>query len=379
MIYLDYNATTPIAAEVAEAMLPFLHEHFGNPSSNHGLAHRPREAVATARRQVAALIGASDDEIVFTSGGTESNNHALRGAAHAQRARGGRHHLITSAVEHPAVMEVCKALVKEGFELDVLAVDGKGRVEPAALREIIKDETAWVSVMHANNEVGTIEPIAELAAIAHEAGAWMHTDAAQSVGKIPADVSTLGVDLLSIAGHKIYGPKGVGALYVRRGIELPNLILGAGQERGRRAGTENVLGIVGLGAACAHVGHDLEAHGQKLRALRDRLHAQLQKRLGDRLRLNGPLDGRLPTTLSVGFEGARADALLAALEGEVAVSAGAACKSGKESISAVLRAMNVPEAWAMGTLRLSVGEGTDEPQVDLAAQKILAALPRNGA
>ncbi|MBW2731942.1 MAG: cysteine desulfurase [Deltaproteobacteria bacterium] len=374
MIYLDYNATTPIASEVVDAMLPFLRGHFANPSSSYALADEPREAVVHARQQVAALIGASAEEVVFTSGGTESNNQALRGAARARRQQDGRKRLITSAVEHPAVMEVCRALSAEGFDWVVLPVDAEGRVHPAFLRRVIDEDTALVSVMHANNEVGTIQPIAEFAAIAHEAGAWMHTDAAQSVGKISTDVSDLGVDLLSIASHKIYGPKGVGALYMRRGLELPNFMLGAGQENGRRAGTENVLGIVGLGAACAHVGCELEAHGVQLQALRDSLHERLKDALGPEVRLNGPMEGRLPTTLSVGFAGVRAHALLAALEGEVMASAGAACKSGNEGISTVLKAMGVPESWALGTLRLSVGEGTTEEDVALAAEQIVAAF-----
>ncbi|MFV1959795.1 MAG: cysteine desulfurase family protein, partial [Planctomycetota bacterium] len=268
-IYLDHNATTPIDPAVAEAMLPFLHEHFGNPSSGHVFGHRTREAVENAREHVAALLGAAPEEIVFTSGGTESNNTVLKGVA---RAAGGRRgHFVTSAVEHPAVLEPCRALEREGFDVTVVPVDRCGRVDPQQVEDAIRDDTLLVSVMHANNEVGTIQPIREIAERAHARGVLVHTDAAQSVGKIPVGVDDLGVDFLSVAGHKLQAPKGVGALYVRRGREIPPLIHGATHEGGRRAGTENVLEIVGLGRAAQVAAREGERTTAHLRALRDRL------------------------------------------------------------------------------------------------------------
>ncbi|MBN1146358.1 MAG: selenide, water dikinase SelD [Anaerolineales bacterium] len=374
-IYLDYNATTPIAPEAAEAMTPFLYEHFGNPSSSHPYGITAKRAVETARAQVAALLGCRAAEVAFTSGGTESNNYAIKGAALARRAGGD--HIITSAVEHPAVIEVCKWLETQGFRLTVLEVDAYGIVDPADLERAITPETILVSVMHANNEVGAIQPIAVLAEIAHRAGALMHTDAAQSAGKIVVDVGALGVDLLSIAGHKLYAPKGIGALYVRSGVELARHLHGAEQEGGRRPGTENVLEIVGLGKACELAQRDLEKNAAHFRSMRDRLHQALLDELGeDSVQLNGPPEERLPNTLSLSFRGVEANTLLAEIGEKVAASAGAACHADKVDVSAVLQAMRVPTEWAMGTVRFSVGRGTTREEVDQAAEIVAAAVRR---
>jgi cysteine desulfurase NifS/selenium donor protein len=370
-IYLDYNATTPIDPAVAEAMLPFLHRHFGNPSSSHPYGVTARQAVETARRQVAELLGARPEEILFTSGGSESNNTVIKGVAAAGRGR----HVITSAVEHPAVIEPCQALEAEGFEVTYLPVDAGGRVEPDDVARAITPETILITVMHANNEVGTVQPIAEIAAIARERGVPMHTDAAQSVGKIPVRVDDLGVDFLSVAGHKLYAPKGVGALYIRSGRELPKLVHGAGHESGRRAGTENVLEIVGLGKAAELAGTRLEETGRHTRALRDRLRARLEGRLGS-LRVNGDLEGGLPNTLSVCFATVDAATLLAEIEHRVAASAGAACHADGVDLSTVLEAMKVPVREAMGTVRFSVGRGTTEREIDEAAGVVADAVER---
>lgn len=374
-IYLDYNATTPIAPEVAEAMEPYLYRHFGNPSSSHPYGLRARQAVETARAQVAALLGCRPAEVILTSGGTESNNYAIKGVALAYRERG--HHIVTSAVEHPAVTEVCSWLEGQGFRITILPVDRHGRVDPADLERAITPDTVLVTVMHANNEVGTIEPIAELAEIAHRHGALMHTDAAQSVGKIPVDLDDLGVDLLSVAGHKLYAPKGVGALYVRDGVRLAKLLHGAGQEGGRRPGTENVLEIVGLGRACEIARRDLKENVAHFRAMRGRLHEGLLRELGENaVRLNGHTDERLPNTLNLSFRGVQANVLLAEIGEHVAASAGAACHADSVDISAVLEAMQVPLEWATGTVRFSVGRGTTPDQVDRAVETVATAVHR---
>lgn len=374
-IYLDYNATTPIAREVADAMTPYLYGHFGNPSSPYAYGVAAKQAVEAARAQVAALLGSDPSEIVFTSGGTESNNYAIKGAALAGGARGD--HVVTSAVEHPAVVEVCRWLARQGFRITTLPVDARGLVAPADLERAVTPETLLVTVMHANNEVGAIQPIAELAAIAHRHGALLHTDAAQSVGKIPVNVAALGVDLLTVAGHKLYAPKGVGALYVRHGVALAPLIHGAGQEGGRRPGTENVLLAVGLGRACAVAGRDLDANVAHFTAMRDRLHDGLTRALGDEaVRRNGPPEKRLPNTLSLSFRGVEANTLLAEIAGEVAASAGAACHADAVTVSAVLRAMQIPIEWAMGTVRFSVGRGTTTEQIDRAVEVVAEAVRR---
>jgi cysteine desulfurase len=370
-IYLDHNATTPVAPEVADAMEPFLQDHSGNPSSSHALGRRARAAVDEARAEVAGLIGATPDEIVFTSGGSEADNMAVFGVVAARAP--GRHGVVTSAVEHPAVLEPCRFLERRGTPLTVLPVDRMGRIDLVAATEAIGPDTALVSVMHANNEVGTIQPIAELAGLCRDRGAWLHTDAAQSVGKVPVDVETLGADLLTLAAHKLYGPKGIGALYIRRGREIPPLIHGAGHERGRRAGTENVLAIVGLGAAARLAGAGLDERMVHARTMRDRLRARLADRLGD-LTVHGDPDRGLPNTLSVALPGVRAADLLAALGDQVAASPGAACHADGVAVSSVLAAMDVPPDVAAGTVRLSVGRTTTETDVDRAAALIVEAV-----
>ena len=371
-IYLDYNATTPIDPRVAQSMLPYLGERFGNPSSAHWLGVEASQAVAGARRQVADLLGCEPDEILFTSGGSESNNLALKGLARARRHHGD--HLITSAIEHPAVGEVCRHLETEGFRVTYLPVDAHGRVDPEAVAQAITPRTLLISIMHANNEVGTLQPIAEIVEIARRHGVPVHTDAAQSVGKVPTRVDTLGVDLLSIAGHKLYAPKGIGALYVRRGLTLQKLMHGADHERNRRAGTENVLEIVGLGSACALAGEDLPGHARHMQAMRDRLHERLAAGWAD-LRLNGHPDERLPNTLSVCFRNVEATAMLTTMD-RIAASAGAACHTDAIDVSHVLTAMGVPTDYAMGTLRFSTGMATTEAQIDQAAVRILDAAHR---
>jgi cysteine desulfurase len=351
--YLDFNASTPIAPEVVEAMRPFLTGHYGNPSNGHWAGAPARAAVERARGQVAALLGASPDELLFTSGGTEANNHVLKGVFFAHRERGD--HFVTSAVEHPAVLKPLEFLQRLGAKVTVVGVDRQGRVDPREIRSAVTPRTVLVSVMHANNEVGTIQPIAEIAAIAHAAGALMHTDAAQSVGKIPARVDDLGVDLLSVAGHKLYAPKGVGALYVRRGTLLEPFMHGAGHESGRRAGTENVLLDVALGAACELAGPWVGMDA--VRALRDRFEAELRSAFGAELTVNGAGAERLPNTSSVNFVGRVGAEVLTALPG-VAASTGSACHAGSVELSAVLAAMGVPPREGMGAVRFSLGRTT---------------------
>lgn len=374
-IYLDYNATTPIAREVAEAMTPFLYEHFGNPSSSHPYGAVVKRAVETSRLQIASLLGCQPSEIVFTSGGTESNNYAIKGAALSYRERGN--HIITSAIEHPAVIEVCQWLKQQGFRVTILPVDEHGLVNPSTLKESITSDTILVTIMHANNEVGTIQPIQELAKIAHEYGALIHTDAAQSVGKIPVMVDDMGVDLLSIAGHKLYAPKGVGALYIREGTRLSLLMHGAGQEGKKRPGTENVLQIVGLGKACEIALRDLSSNMNNLHTMRERLYGHLIRELGDdRIKLNGHPEHRLPNTLSVSFRGVEANTLLSEIGDRVAASAGAACHADEVDVSPVLTAMHVPIEWAMGTIRFSVGRDTTANDIDRASTIIVEAVRR---
>jgi len=372
-IYLDYNATTPIAPEAVKAMLPYLEGEFGNPSSSHPYGMRGKEAVENAKNQTAKLLNCDTNEIIFTSGGTESNNHAIRGAVLKNRARGN--HIITSAVEHPAVIEVCRWLKKGGFELSILPVDGYGMVNPDDLKSAIRPGTILVSIMGANNEVGTVQPIQHLVEIAHEHGALFHTDAAQAVGKLRVDVRELGIDLLSVAGHKLYAPKGVGALYVRDGVELTNLLFGAGHENGRRPGTENVLEITGLGAACQLADQEYETTFTHLESMRDRLHQGLEEILGsEMLRLNGHPTQRLPNTLSLCFKKIPGNILLDKISDKVAASAGSACHADKVSVSSVLEAMQVPLDWAMGTIRFSVGRGTTTAAIDQAIQIITRAV-----
>jgi cysteine desulfurase len=372
-IYLDYNATTPLDPVVIEAMRPYLETHFGNPSSSHNCGRVARAAVDKARGQVAGLLNCSPEEVVFTGGGTEANNHAIRGIALARRDKG--RHIITSQVEHPAVTNVCRRLENDGFAITYVAVDESGSVSPSDVEKAIRDDTVLITVMHANNEVGTIQPIEEIARFANSRGIALHTDAAQSIGKIPSDVQALGVDLLSIAGHKVYAPKGVGALYIRRGVELERLMDGAGQEAGWRPGTENVLGIVGLGEACEIAAQSLAANGEHLQRMRNRLESGLVGRVR-RIRVNGHPERRLPNTLSVSIEDVDANTLLADMEEGLAASAGSACHSGQVHVSSVLKAMKVPDAWGRGTVRFSTGRMTTEAEIDAALDIVVDAIHR---
>jgi cysteine desulfurase len=372
-IYLDYNGTTPHAPEVVAAMRPFLEVEFGNPSSSHWYGIAPKQAVESARKQVAGILNCRPQELFFTSGGTESNNHAITGTARALRARGN--HIITSAFEHPAVLEVCRYLEKDGFETTFLPVTADGLVDPGAVEKAIRPTTILITIMHANNEVGTIQPISEISRMAREHGIVMHTDAAQSVGKIPTDIKDLGVDLLSVAGHKVYAPKGIGALYIRQPLKPEKFCHGAGQERGRRAGTENVLEIVGLGKACEIAARDLQRNMAHMHQLRDRMHEGLSAKLTDQ-RLNGHSVKRLPNTLNLSFKGVEANRILEEIGLEVAASAGAACHSDTVEISHVLEAMGVPLEWAKGTLRFSVGRMTTAEEIDKAIEIVTRAVKK---
>ncbi len=369
-IYLDYNATTPIDPRVAHAMRPFLSEGFGNPSSIHAEGRKAKAALEGSRQQVAGCLGCASSEVVFTSGGSESNNLALRGVVEAR----GSGHVVTAAVEHPAVLEVLLNLEIEGrIQLTIVGVDRFGRVDPGAVAAALRDDTVLVSLMLANNEVGTLQPVAEVAAMCRERGIVVHTDAAQAVGKVPVDVVALGVDLLSVAGHKLYAPKGVGALYVRDGVEIVPQIRGAGHERGLRAGTENVLLAVGLGTACQLAASEIESEGERLAGLRDRLAQGLRTGIGDLVEHGSP-DARLPNTLSVAFPGCVADELLESLADDLAASAGAACHAGTATVSHVPQAMGVEASLAQSTVRLSVGRFTTEEEVDRAAELIIRRL-----
>jgi cysteine desulfurase len=368
-IYLDYNASTPIDPAVAAAMGPFLQDHFGNPSSGHWAALGAKTALEEARGQVAALLGADNDEIIFTSGGSEANNLALKGVAWALKAKGD--HIITSAIEHPAIVGPCRFLERFGFKVSVVPVDRFGRVDPDDVQRAITPRTILISIMHANNEVGTIQPIAEVSRIAREDGILLHTDAAQSVGKIATDANSLGIDLLTIAGHKVYAPKGVGALYVRRGTPIEPLIHGAGHEGGRRASTESALLTVGLGAAC-ELARDL-APMQALRALRDRFWQRLQATFGERAVLNGHPDHRLPNTLNVSLVGQVGSEVLARLD-TVAASTGSACHTGHVELSPVLKAMRVAPEVGIGAIRFSLGRGTTREEIDAVTEELADAF-----
>jgi cysteine desulfurase len=358
-IYLDFNASTPIAPEVAEAMKPFLSQHFGNPSSQHWAGIPAKEAVEHARQQVAELLECSPGEIVFTSGGSESNNHAIKGVFFTLREKGS--HIITTQIEHPAVINPCRFLETLGAEVTFVPVDRYGKVDPQDIQKAITPKTILITVMHANNEVGTIQPIEEISKIARERGIVFHTDAAQSVGKIVTKVDDLRVDLLSIAGHKVYAPKGIGALYIRKGTPIEPLIHGASHESGRRAGTENVLLIVGLGKACevakTYLGDD------RICTMRDRFWKLLQDNFGEKVVLNGHPLHRLPNTLNVSFVGKAGGEILSRLDG-VAASTGAACHSGSVELSPVLKAMGISPEVGMGAIRFSLGRTTTVQELE---------------
>jgi cysteine desulfurase len=364
-IYLDYNASTPIDPAVAAAMKPFVADHFGNPSSGHWAAASAKAALEKARGQVAALLGCEDDEIVFTSGGSEANNLALKGAYFARRDSGD--HVITTRVEHPAITAPCRFLERLGARITYLPVDRFGRVDPDDLKRAITPRTILISIMHANNEVGTIQPIEQCTRIAREHGVLFHTDAAQSAGKIATDVNGLGVDLLSIAGHKLYAPKGVGVLFVRRGVMLEPLIHGAGHESGRRAGTESAMLAAGLGKAC-ELARDLTSM-DRVRVVRDDFWHGLQERFGNRVALNGHPTHRLPNTLNVSFINCIGAEILNALDG-VAASTGSACHSGSIELSPVLEAMGVTPEVGMGAIRFSLGRGTTREEINAVAERL---------
>ena len=369
-VYLDYNATTPVAPEVLEAMLPYLREIYGNPSSSHAYGRAAHDGVERARQEVADLLGARSTEIVFTGCATEASNIAILGVMRALGA--SKRHVITSAIEHPAVLQPCMRLREDGWDVTILAVDPTGHIDPETVARAIRADTALVSIMHANNEIGTLQPIAEIARIAHSRGALMHTDAAQSAGKISVDVNALGVDLLSIAGHKFYAPKGVGALYIRGSTPIASVIVGADHERGVRPGTENVPAIVGLGAAAKIGRARLAASTAQLRQMRDLLHHRLAEAIPG-LILNGHPEHRLPNTLNVSFPGVTGRALLEAAAADVAASLGSACHSEGDAVSGVLAALGATIERALGAVRLSVGTPTTARDVARAAKALIAA------
>jgi len=369
-IYLDHNATTPLLPAVVERMTVVLRDEFGNPSSVHHFGQQAKAAIDEARTDAANLIGAEPSEVLFTSGGTEADNIAIRGAAEALETT-GRRHLVASAIEHEAVLNTLKALAKRGWRTTLLPVDQSGIVSPAALREALADDTAVVSVMHANNEIGTVQPVAELARAAHERGALFHTDAVQSAGKIAIDVKTLGVDMLSMSAHKFYGPKGVGALWIRRGLRVMPILTGGRQERSRRAGTENVSGIVGMGVAARIASGKMAEEGRRLSALRDRLEAGILGAVPGTV-VNGSIGARVPNTSNISFDRIEAESLLIALDLQgVAVSTGSACSSGTLEPSHVLKAMGFNAHRTQNSIRFSLGAANTEAEID----RVIGVLP----
>ena len=366
MIYMDYNATTPIDERVLSAMLPYLKEEFGNPSSIYSLAQRARRAVEEAREKLAKLLNADPKEIIFTSGGTESDNFAIKGIAYANQDKGK--HIITSQIEHHAVLNTCKFLEKQGFHITYLPVDRYGVVDLDALEKSITPQTILISIMFANNEVGTIQPIKKIGEIAKRHGVYFHTDAVQAVGKIPIDVKELGIDLLSLSAHKFYGPKGVGALYVRKGVKMSSFIQGGEQERGRRGGTENVAGIVGLGKAAEIAQEEMAEEEKRVRALRDELERRLLERIPEVV-LNGHPQNRLYNTLSICVKYVEGESMLLNLDREgICASSGSACTSGSLEPSHVLLAMGVPPEIAHGSLRFSLGKFNREEDVERVSE-----------
>ncbi len=373
-VYLDYNATTPVDPEVAKEMIPHIESYYGNPSSSYSIGRSNKEAVEKARAQVAELIKCKPEEIFFTSCATESNNLAIKGIAWADINKG--RHIVTSAIEHPAVTEVCKYLGSRGFEITYLPVDQSGRVDPEHVKEAIRPDTILITIMHANNEVGTIQPIHEIGAIARKNNIAFHTDASQSVGKIETDVDKLDVDLLTIAGHKLYAPKGIGALYIRKGTRIENLMHGAGQEKGIRPGTENVIQIVGLGKACEVALRDFKQNQQNMMVSRDRLLDGLVSRLGNKVHVNVHLENCLPNTLSVAFESVSAHALASFISSDVLISTGSACHSGETTISSVLHAMDLDFRTAATTVRISTGKSSTEEEIDFAVEVLVNAVKK---
>jgi len=364
-VYLDNNASTPIDSNVIKEMKPYIEEYYGNPSSGHWLGKKGKSAIENARKQVADLIGAKPSEVIFTSGGSESNNHALKGITSAYRGKGN--HIITSVIEHPAITNPCKYLEREGFNVTYVSVDESGRINLDEIKKAITDKTILISIMHANNETGTIQPIAEIGKIAREKNIYFHTDAAQSVGKILIDVNKLNIDLLSIAGHKFYAPKGVGALYIREGVELEHLIHGANHEFGQRAGTENVAGIVALGKASQIALENMDKYNKEIQRLRDLLHEKLKSVVD--VKLNGHLTERLPNTLNLSFKGIDSTELLSKLN-DIALSTGSACHDNVKEPSKILIEMNVPKDLALGAIRFSLGKFNTEDEINYVVDEI---------
>ncbi len=374
-VYMDHSATTPTDAEVAQLMMTYMTEKYGNPSSIHGFGREVRMAVENARRQVAGFIGSKPEEVTFTSGGTEADNMAILGVAEAYRRKGK--HLITSGIEHHAVLDTCEYLAKNGFELTVLPVDADGFVSVADVEKAIRPDTILISIMHANNEVGTIQPVAEIGKIAREHKVIFHVDAVQSLGKIPVNVADMNVDLLTVSSHKIYGPKGVGALYVRKGIRLMPLLHGGGQEKKRRSGTENAPGIIGFGLACELAGQRMAAEMAELNRLRDKLMQGILERI-DYVKVNGPQGvGRLPNNVNVSIRFIEGESLLLSLDMMgIAASSGSACTSGSLDPSHVLLAMGLPHEIAHGSLRLSLGRQNTDEEVDYVLEQLPKIVSR---
>ena len=373
-IYMDHSATTPVAPEVLAAMLPYFSDKFGNASSLHGFGREAKEALEESRQKLARLLNADPEEIVFTSGGTESDNIALRGIAYKNRNSG--RHIITSQIEHPAILETCRSLEQEGFSVTYLPVNREGLVDLSELERAIRPDTILISIMHANNEIGTIQPLEEIGSLAAERDIYLHTDAVQTVGKIPVDVEAMGADLLSLSAHKLYGPKGVGALYIRRGTKIQSLATGGGHEMGLRSGTENVPGIVGLARAADLAREEMAAEGQRLTELRDRLAALVLQRVKEAW-INGSMEKRLPGSLNFGFSYVEGESLLLYLDSKgVAVSTGSACSSHKLEPSHVLLALGLKPEECHGSLRITMGRSNSQEDVDYVAECIAEAVER---
>ncbi len=370
-IYLDYNATTPIDPDVINEMIPFIQSYFGNPSSSYSIGRENKGTINKARKQVATLINARPEEITFTSGGTESNNHAIRGSVIAGQEKGK--HIITSSIEHPAVTNVCRHLTLQGWEITWLPVDKTGKVNPSDVESAIRPDTALITIMHSNNEIGTIQPIKEISEIAKHNNILLHSDAAQSVGKVDIDVKAIGVDLLSIAGHKLYAPKGIGALYIKQGVDIENLMYGAGQEEGVRPGTENVAQIVALGKACEIATNNIDINYRNMFDTREKLLEGLLRNLKN-IKVNTNIDNSLPNTLSIAFDKIEAHTLTTLIGNEVLISTGSACHSGITEISSVLKAMNMDLLTAASTVRISTGKYTTEEEIDFAIEAISNAV-----
>ncbi|HYF81675.1 MAG TPA: cysteine desulfurase family protein [Clostridia bacterium] len=369
MIYLDYNATTPIDKQVADSMLPFIFDNFGNPSSSHELGVTTKRAVEQSRQQVADLLNCQSEEIIFTSGGSEANNMVIKGVAYSYKNKGN--HIITSQIEHPAVLNPCKYLERLGYEISYVPVDPYGIINITALEKLITDKTILVTIMHSNNETGTLQPIKEISDICHKHNILFHTDASQSIGKVPVDVKELGIDFLTVAGHKLYAPKGIGALYVRKGISIEPLIHGAGHESGRRAGTENIIFDVALGKACEIAKETLKSDSLKL--MTEYFYNSLKVNFGEIIVLNGHPEKRLPNTLNISFIGFNGHEVLNGLD-DVAASTGSACHSGLTTISPVLKAMGVSDEVGHGAVRFSLGRFTTKDEIDTVISKIYKVL-----